>query len=59
MESMTNHLFTPLKEKCPICQSDKMNKINGMVICENCGDYLILKPMGNIKETIRPLKKHF
>lgn len=56
MESLTNHLFTPLKEKCPICNSYKMNKINGLIVCEVCGDYLIIKPIGNIKESFRKIK---
>lgn len=56
MESMTNHLFEPIKEVCPICNSNEIYKLNGMIICSHCGDYLIIKPIGNIKQTFRKIK---
>lgn len=57
MESMTNHLFEPIKEVCPICNSKEIYKLKGMIVCNDCGDYLVLKKAGEIKETIRSIKK--
>lgn len=54
---MTNHLFEPIKEVCPICNSKEIYKLKGMIVCNDCGDYLVLKKAGEIKETIRPIKK--
>jgi hypothetical protein len=52
----TDILFEPIKEDCPICQSTDIFKLNGMLVCSQCGDYLILKPKDGIKEKLKYFK---
>lgn len=52
----TSNLFEPTDEVCPICESVNIFKLNNMLVCSDCGDYLIINPIGNIKETFRTFR---
>ncbi len=57
MESMTNHLYLFTKVLCSYCGKDGTCKINDIITCEYCGHYFVMNKIGNVKQTLRAIKK--
>lgn len=55
---MTDNLFSETKELCPICSAN-MCLLNNLLVCPDCGDYLIFGKKREIKESCRTIEKSF